>query len=106
MAGPFLHVVSFEVDWSDEDAYQRIYNNLQTAIKDGLKAADWWSQTTSFFIVRTGEPSADMAARVWRAAGLRKDKDVLVVMNVTSKAGKAYGAISDQTIFSLVPALK
>jgi len=103
----YTHVVSFDIKWeNDADAYNKIHAPLQAAIKEDLTGSQWWAETTSFYIVRTTEGSKAMYARLWSAAKMRLGKDKLLVMNFTSKAGKAGGAIADQTLFSLVPSLK
>ncbi|MDP3411225.1 hypothetical protein [Bosea sp. (in: a-proteobacteria)] len=99
-------IVTFEIEWTDETTYNSIYEKLNAAIKSGLGAPDWWSETTSFYIVQTKENSSGFAARVWNAAGMRKSRDRLVVLNMNGEGGAAVGLIKDQTIFSLLPVVK
>ncbi len=98
--------ISFEIEWTDETTYNSIYKKLNEAIQAGLKAPDWWSENTSFYVVQTKENSSSFAVRVWNAAGMRKSKDRLLVINTNGEGGAAIGNFKDQTLFSLLPFVK
>lgn len=101
--------VSFEISYTAETAstYDWIYSALNNAIKEGRTPSQWWSESTSYYVVNAGDESArDFATRVWNAAGMRQDKDILVVLDTNVKSGVAWGAIKDKTIYDLLPFLK
>jgi hypothetical protein len=99
-------IVTFDIAWDDDKTYGALYEKLTDAIMEGLPAGNYWADTTSFFLISTAELPSDMAKRVWTAAGLRKSKDKLVVVDMAKQMGAACGHIVDQGLFKLVPFMK
>jgi glutamate synthase domain-containing protein 3 len=100
-------LVSFEIGWGasfqERTDYNRVHSACEEAIKRDLDAADYWAENTTLYIVRTSEASSELLNRVWQAAGMRRDKDRLVVLDVNGITGQAFGAVLDGALFSLMP---
>jgi hypothetical protein len=106
MAPYYLHLVAFDIAWDgDAISYNTIYQPMLAAIKRGLPDEDWWSETSSMFIVKTTERSAHMHARVWKESEMRVDQDILIVINISPSVGTALGRINNRNIYSLIPEL-
>lgn len=100
-------LVTFEIKWeTDDKAYNRIYAAVQEAIKEGLNPADWWNETTSFYVVKSDKTASAFAAHIWNTAKMRMSKDKLLVLDANVKAGRAIGNIEDPTLYSLLPFVK
>jgi hypothetical protein len=95
--------VSFDIHYDTEANYDRIYTALQNAIKKGRRDNQWWSETTSFYIVDAAENAGPFLQRVVRESGMRKTADKIVVLDANAKAGAAWGNITDPTIYALLP---
>lgn len=96
--------VSFDIHCDTETNYNRIYKALQESIQKGRSSAQWWAETTSFYIVDGGnEGASTFLARIVRESGARRSMDKIVVLDVNSKAAARWGHIQDLTIDSLVP---
>ena len=95
--------VSFDIHYDNEANYDRIYKALQEAIKKGRSNAQWWAETTSFYIVDVDNESAStFLSRIVRESGARRAMDKIVVLDVNSKSAARWGNIQDTTIDSLV----
>jgi hypothetical protein len=96
--------VSFDIHYDTEANYDRIYKALQEAIKKGRTNAQWWAETTSFYIVDVGiEGASSFLTRIVRESGARRAMDKIVVLDVSSKAAARWGNIQDPAIDVLVP---
>lgn len=98
--------ISFDVLWDDDKTYNRLYKALQEAIQSGLNPSDWWSDTTSFYVVQTSENSHQFCNRIVTDAGLREDKDLVLVLNTNGKGGAVWGAVKDATLHTLLTFVK
>lgn len=96
--------VSFDIHYDNETNYNRIYKALQEAIKKGKNGTQWWSETTSFYVVDAGiETASTFLSRIVRESGARRADDKIVVLDVNTKSAARWGSIQDPTIDSLVP---
>jgi hypothetical protein len=106
---PYKLAVSFEIKWEDTDEGQKeyadIYRALNAAIKADLTDDDWWSENTAYYVLNTREAPEKFVVRVWREAGMRENKDRILVLDARDGSGVAYGEFNDKTVFSLLPSV-
>lgn len=102
-------LVSFEIGWGqsiqEREDYNRIYSACEKAIQSGIGPADYWNENTTFVVVRSKEDAAEFLARVWHAAGMRRDKDRLIVLDNAKDTGQVRGAVRDNALFEILPFL-
>lgn len=99
-----IYWLSFRLHKSD--GYERTYDQRLQDLNDEIKAAsgdgaNWWLETTSFFIFRSSESLDTIVARVRRA--IDDDVDLVVLRKMNNQSGRVIGACKDKDIFKLVP---
>lgn len=99
-------IVSYEIAWEDAQTYDRIRQDLEEAVKQGLRPQQFWAETTSFYIIATPEPAIRFIQRVVIQAGLREDRDKLVVLSKGAAPGFAWGAIENPQSLLILGAAK
>src|SRR5690349_12887268 len=96
-----IYTVSFEIkyDSSYDDRYKTFNACVQACDK-------WWAETTSFYIVQTGEDIDAFCDRIYFGSTFDSSKDIYVVLDALVKSGRARGNITDDTLFALLPFVK
>ena len=99
-------LVSFTIHWGqDDDAYDQIYEDLNTALQSA-PVSKYWCETTSFYCVQTTENSRELVSRLVSTSGLRSSKDRLLVVDANVKTGTAWGNIRHADLYALLPFVK
>lgn len=88
-----------------EDAgYSDAYEALIASVKKHVTNGKWWFETTSFYVFGSTSTIDAIAASV--KAGIRPDRDLVVIGKPDYKTGRVIGKCEDQDIFSLIPFMK
>lgn len=99
-------LLSFDIQYDDSAAYDRVYGAFNEAVKKDLAGANYWCETTSFYVVKTEESIDGFTRRIAMQGKLRKDRDKLLVFDVNQLAARSWGNITDGDIYALVPFMK
>lgn len=85
----------------DDSGYSDRYNSFTTEVRKGV--AHWWAGTTSFYAIETAETLDAYCRRIWLNSTFDGSKDVYVVVNVETGAGRSRGPVSDRDLFRAFP---
>lgn len=90
----------------DSDGWERTYNKRLTALHAEIEAAsgggaDWWYETTSFYIFSSSETVDVLIHRVKRA--IAESVDLVVIGMNEFKGGWIIGELQDADVFALAP---
>lgn len=67
--------IGFGAWFQEKSDYNRIFSACEAAIKLDIGAADYWSENTAFYVIRTEEDASKLLDRIWLASGMRRDRD-------------------------------
>lgn len=85
----------------DDSGYSDRYASFTTEVKKGVTR--WWAGTTSFYAVETSETLDGFCSRIWLNSSFDGSKDVYVVVNVETGAGRSRGPVPDRDLFLAFP---
>jgi hypothetical protein len=95
-----IFAISFRVH---EDAtYQDRYDSLIEQINKEAKGDSTWEETTSFFIIESSKTSKSLCDDLYHQSKILESKDLLLVVNLTSKAYAQRGAQYPHTLDGLM----
>src|SRR4051794_40790490 len=93
------YAVTFRIH--TDDGYSDRYSSFTDQVKKGTTY--WWAGTTSFYAVQTTEKLDDYCRRIYVHSDFNATKDIFVVVNVETGAGRAKGTITDKDLFKAFP---
>lgn len=96
----FDYWVSFRIH--NDQTYEKRYDSLISAVQNNSTL--WWAETSSFFLVRSGDSLLGLGAKL--VTGLRASTDILIMRQVGVQSAAYFGAIKDQDYFSFFPEAK
>ncbi len=68
-----------------------------------LTVGDWWGETGTTIIVHSDEPIDDFSRRITVPACFDDDCDIVVVIDIDNREGRARGPVRDSGLFAAVP---
>jgi hypothetical protein len=93
------YAVTFRIH-QDSD-YSERYESFTDQVKKG--ATYWWAGTTSFYAIQSTESLTDFCSRIYVHSKFNAMKDIFVVVNIETGAGKSKGKITDRDLFRAFP---
>ena len=94
-----IHAITFRLNSDSE--YERRYVSLIGAIEKAT-ATTFWSEPTSFFLIESTSNSKELAEWINQNSLLDPSKDLLLVINLTSKGHTPLGHIIDNDLHTLM----
>ncbi|MDG4884330.1 hypothetical protein [Mesorhizobium sp. WSM4884] len=100
-----VFVVSFRI--ADEQSIYGTYSERWSSVNDAVQnravGRNYWKQTTSFFALQATETSASaLASAINVNSKFDPDKDLLLVVNLSSKDFKVIGVNKDADIDAIM----
>lgn len=95
-----VYAITFRIEdvRSKLGSYDERYDSVVRAIRANCSGR-YWDETTSFFLVQSDhDNSAQLARAVDEASLFDSERDLLVVINLSSKGYKVIGAYNDADI--------
>lgn len=90
-----IFAITFRIH--DDSTYDERYESVMAAIT-AQSTSTYWAETTSFYLIEAKKKSADLAAEIDANSKFADDRDLLVVINLTEKAHKAIGRVTDSDL--------
>lgn len=95
--------LTVEIARDDEHSYRRVRDDLDDAIRAKIPDDRLWAGMSDTYIVLTAQAPRPFAKYLVEAAGLRHDRDRLLVLNSTGGTGAAWGARFPGKLLDLMP---
>jgi hypothetical protein len=68
-----------------------------------VTVGDWWAETGTTIIVHSDEPIDAFSRRITAPSVFDEDNDIVVVVDLDNREGRACGPFSDGALFTAAP---
>jgi hypothetical protein len=93
------YAVTFRIH--SDSTYSDRYNSFCDKVKEGV--TKWWAGTTAFYAIQTTEALDAYCSRIYLYSKFDSTKDLFVVVNVETGAGRVKGKVTDKDLFAAFP---
>ena len=94
-----LFAITFRIH--DDHTYSDRYQSVVAAIKVAAEG-NYWDEPTSFFLIENSSSSSELATKIDTNSIFSASKDLLLVINLSSKGYAALGKVTDNDLHSLM----
>ncbi len=93
------YAVTFRIH--SDATYTERYTSFCDKVREG--AAKWWAGTTAFYAIQSNEALDAFCSRIYLHSKFDASKDLFVVINVETGAGRVKGKVTDRDLFAAFP---